>query len=83
MMTPAIEDMRYVEDFRVWLRFQDGTEGEVDLSDELWGDVFEPLKDINYFRTVRLDRELDTICWENGSDFAPESLYRMVTSVPA
>jgi hypothetical protein len=82
-MTPAIEDMRYVEDFRVWLRFQDGTEGEVDLSDELWGDVFEPLKDINYFRTVRLDRELDTICWGNGADFAPESLYRMVTSVPA
>ena len=82
-MIPAIEDMRYVDEFRVWLRFQDGTEGEVDLSGELWGDVFEPLKDINYFRTVRLDRELDTICWDNGADFAPESLYRMVASVPA
>ena len=82
-MTPAIEDIRYIEGFTIWLKFSDGTEGEIDLSDELWGEVFEPLRDVNYFRTVRLDRELDTICWDNGADFAPESLYHMVASVPA
>ena len=82
-MAPAIQDVRYVEEFRIWLKFVDGTEGEIDLSGELWGEVFEPLRDVNYFRTVRLDRELDTICWDNGADFAPEALYHRVVSVPA
>ena len=36
-MTPSIEDMRYVKEFTIWLKFKDGTEGEIDLSDELWG----------------------------------------------
>jgi Protein of unknown function (DUF2442) len=35
-------EARYVRDYVVWLRFRDGTEGEVDLRPELWGEVFEP-----------------------------------------
>ena len=38
-------DARYVRDYVIWFRFKDGTEGEVDLSAELWGPVFEPLRD--------------------------------------
>ena len=34
-MIPRIVDMRHVEDFRIWLRFEDGREGVMDLSDEL------------------------------------------------
>jgi hypothetical protein len=82
-MTPPIEDVRYLEGFKIWIKFEDGTEGAIDLTDELWGEVFEPLRDVNIFRTVRLDRELDTICWDNGADFAPETLYHKIASVPA
>ncbi len=40
-----VTDARYVRDYVVWLKFSDGTEGEVDLTEELFGEVFEPLKD--------------------------------------
>lgn len=74
-MFPEIVDSKYIADYKVWLQFDDGKEGQIDLKDELWGDVFEPLKDLSAFKKVRLNRELGTICWENGADFAPEFLY--------
>ncbi len=74
-MVPRITDMKYKSGYKVWLKFDDGLEGELDLQDELWGEVFEPLKKLERFKTVRLDKELNTICWENGADFAPEFLY--------
>ena len=70
--------VRYVRDHVVWLRFQDGTEGDVDLAGSLRGPVFEPLHDVEYFRQVRVDSELGTIVWPNGADIAPETLYAKV-----
>ena len=60
---------------RVWLRFNDGLEGEIDLSTALRGPVFQPLKDPEYFAKFSLD---DTLTWPNGADYAPESLYDRV-----
>lgn len=74
-MIPKVTEARYVEKYVVWLKFADGTEGEVDLKDELWGPVFEPLKDPNQFRKFSVHPELHTIVWENGADFSPEFLY--------
>jgi hypothetical protein len=74
-MVPRITEMKYLSGYRVWLKFEDGKEGEVDLKDELWGEVFEPLKEVDRFKAVSLDRELNTIRWETGADFAPEFLY--------
>jgi hypothetical protein len=68
-------DARHVREYVVWLRFEDGTEGEVDLRLSLRGPVFEPLRDIEYFKQVRVDPELGTIVWPNGADIAPETLY--------
>lgn len=69
-------DVRYVSEYTVWLRFEDGTAGEVDLFHDLHGPVFEPLRDPAYFARVSLNREIGTIVWPNGADFAPEFLYR-------
>lgn len=77
MLVDVIE-ARHVRDFVVWVRFEDGAEGEVDLSSELYGPVFEPLKDVNYFKQVAVDPELGTIAWPNGADIAPELLYEKV-----
>ena len=54
--------------------FSDGTEGEVDLSTELYGEVFEPLKHLDMFKTFFVNPEWGTIAWPNGADFAPEFL---------
>lgn len=48
---------------------------EVDLSGELFGEVFEPLRDPEAFAQVYLNPDTGTIEWANGADFAPESLH--------
>lgn len=73
-MIPHVIKAEYKGDYRVWLRFNDGAEGVVDLKDELYGEMFEPLKDIKKFKSFRIDPELETLVWENGADFAPEFL---------
>jgi hypothetical protein len=77
-----VVDARYVRDYVIWLRFNDGLAGEVDLRDELDGPVFEPLRELETFRSVRLHPELHTIVWPNGADLAPEFLHERVR-VPA
>ena len=73
-MLPRIVSARYVEGHTIWLRFADATEGEVNLESELDGEVFEPLKDKEYFKAFKLHPELRTVVWPNGADFAPEFL---------
>jgi hypothetical protein len=74
-MLPKLKEAEYHRDYRIWLHFADGVEGEIDLGGELWGEVFEPLKkDKIKFAGFVLDKELG-IVWPNGADFAPELLH--------
>jgi hypothetical protein len=77
-MIPKVLEAKYAHDFIVHVRFADGTEGDVDLNDELHGEIFEPLKDPAVFRTVSVHPEFHTLCWPNGADLAPEFLYDKV-----
>jgi hypothetical protein len=70
-----IVDARYIEGFKIELHFNDGKSKIVDLSNEIYGEVFEPLKDIDYFKKFTLNPF--TIQWENGADFSPEYLYEI------
>ncbi|WP_333653978.1 DUF2442 domain-containing protein [Dissulfurispira sp.] len=70
-----VKEAKYLHDYVIWLKFNDGAEGEVNLKDELYGEVFEPLKDLEMFKSFRVDPVLETIVWENGADLAPEFLY--------
>ncbi len=70
-----VREAKYRHDYVIWLRFNDGAEGEIDLSDELKGEVFGPLKDIEAFKSFKVDPDLQTIVWKNGADLAPEFLY--------
>ena len=77
-MIPKVTEARYKGSYKIWLRFSDGVEGELDLEQELWGEVFEPLKDKKAFSNFTIDPELNTIVWPNGADFAPEFLYQKI-----
>ena len=77
-MIPRIASVKYIKDYILWLRFQDGAEGEIDFRDELFGEVFNPLKEIEYFRQFIVHPELHTLTWQNGADFAPEFLYEKI-----
>jgi len=70
-----IVEARYVGGFVIWLRFRDGTSGEIDLDRELYGPVFEPLRDPAVFSQFEIHKEFRTLVWPNGADFAPEFLH--------
>ena len=67
-----VKQAKYLDEYRVWLSFNDGAQGEIDLSSELYGEIFEPLKDISFFKSFALEGH--TLSWVNGADFAPEFL---------
>jgi hypothetical protein len=74
-----VTEVKPLGDHRLYLRFEDGAEGELDFSAESWRGVFAPLEDPAYFAGVTLDEELGTIVWPNGADIAPETLHLWVT----
>jgi len=79
-----LQKAEYVDGYRVRIQFNDGKTGIVDLRDSLWGPIFEPLKDKNFFKRFTLSPILHTLCWENDADFAPEHLYKkMVEQTPS
>ena len=73
-----VVEVRHVRDYIVWLRFQDGPSGEVDIEPSFRGPVFEPLRDLDLFKQVRVEPEIGTIVWPNSADVAPETLYDRV-----
>lgn len=74
-LPPDVSSVEVLHDFVVRVGFMDGVVREIDLEPELWGPVFEPLRDPAVFRQVKVDDELGTIVWPNGADLAPEFLY--------
>jgi len=70
-----IAEAVYIADYKIELCFTDGLKGIVDLKDEIWGEVFEPLKEVSYFKNFKKDKW--TITWDCGADFAPEFLHKL------
>jgi Protein of unknown function (DUF2442) len=68
-------------EYRLRITFSDGVVGDIDLADELWGEMFEPLRDIAQFNSVSVDPELGTLVWPNGADLDPEGLHDAVRPV--
>ena len=72
-----VTDVTYLGDYRLRLEFNDGKVKDVDLKDELYGEIFTPLQDIAIFQQVAINSDTNTIEWPNGADFAPEFLYEI------
>ena len=71
------------KDYHLFLRFEDGVEGVVDVARLVpFKGVFAPLKDEAEFKKVRVNRELGSIEWECGADLDPVVLYSAVTGRP-
>ena len=76
-MLLQVTKVRYLDGYRLELHFNDESVKEVDLAGELYGEVFEPLRQEAYFKQVAMNRETNTIEWPNGADLAPEFLHKI------
>ena len=76
-----VEKVTHLGAYRLLLEFDDGAVKEVDLSGDLDGEVFEPLRDPAFFARVAVNPETRTIEWPNGADLAPEYLYEIGSGV--
>jgi hypothetical protein len=79
-----VEGATHAGEYRLRLRFNDGTEGTVDLREIIFDDlrpVFQQARDPEVFRRFRVD--MDTVVWEHGLDLAPEFLYDLIQAAEA
>lgn len=82
-MLKDIVAVKPLADYQLWLRFEDGAEGVVDVSQLIqFSGIFAPLQDLAAFAQVRIHAELGTIIWQNGADLDPDVLYSIVTKSP-
>lgn len=70
---PVVIEAKYITDYRISITFDNGVKKTADFSKWLKGDIFEPLKDKEYFKKFFVDGW--TISWPNGADISPETLY--------
>jgi Protein of unknown function (DUF2442) len=74
---PRVKRVRSLDGFRLYVEFADGLVGQVDLSERLFGPLFEPLRDWKEFSKAYVD-DFGAVCWPNGADLAPDALYERV-----
>lgn len=76
-----VTEASYVSDYKIKVRFDNEEIKLVDLEPHLDGPIFEPLKDIPYFKAFTVNRDIDTVTWPNHADFSPEFLYEIGQSI--
>jgi len=76
-----VTNVEYAGDYKLLIRFEDNEPRLVDLMNHLDGPIFEPLKDLNYFRSFRLNSDIDTVVWPNNADFSPDFLHSISMAV--
>ncbi len=72
-----VRNVNYLKNYELRLKFENNVIKIVDLANHLDGEIFEPLKDLNYFQKVRINPDIDTIVWPNEADFSPDFLFKI------
>ena len=82
-MLKDIVEVKPLPHHHLYIRFEDGMEGNLDLKEFVHFDgVFAPLRDDEEFQRAYVDAELGTVCWPNGADLDPVVLYARVSGQP-
>jgi len=76
-------EAKYIDGYTLELLFENGRKSMYDFSPYLKkGGVFGKLSDSAYFKRFHVNRELGVLCWPDGLDIAPETLYHEATGEP-
>ena len=76
MIRPTAVEAR--GNYRIWIKFEDGEEGEIDLSHLVGKGVFAAWLDPASFQNVRIVDD-DTLVWGTEIDLCPDALYMELT----
>ncbi len=72
-----IADASYISEHKIKVIFENDEQKIVDLSSHLSGPIFQPLQDLNYFKSFYVNHDIDTVVWPNDADFSPDFLYKI------
>lgn len=73
----------YRDGYKIEVAFDDGKKGIIDFTKYLRrGGVFKRFKDMDFFRSFAINKELGILTWQNEIDIAPETLYAEATGTP-
>ena len=72
-----VTEAKVVGSHSLELTFDNGVQKRVNLRPELYGPIFEPLREPSYFAKAYVDPDSRTVAWPNGADFAPDFLYQL------
>lgn len=76
---PRVVRVNALSGYRLHVQFDDGVTGDIDLTQRLFGPVFEPLRVESEFQKVFAD-EFGAVAWPCGADLAPDAIYRQLTN---
>jgi hypothetical protein len=76
-----VQDASYAGGYKLRIRFENDEIRVVDLAGHLDGPIFEPLKDLSFFRQFIVNRDIDTVVWPNDADYSPDFLYEIGEAV--
>lgn len=76
---PIAIHVKALSGYRLYVEFDDGVAGEIEMADRLFGPAFEPLHNIDEFNKVFVD-EFGAIAWPCGVDLAPDAIHRRLTA---
>ncbi|MCZ8357850.1 MAG: DUF2442 domain-containing protein [Microcystis sp. LE19-388.1G] len=80
-MLKDIIEVKPLNNYQLYLKFEDNQEGIINLEEIIkFVGIFQPLKDLNFFKTVKINPDWGTIYWENGADLDPDVLYSLITN---
>lgn len=79
---PRVCDVQSRPDYHIHVRFDDGREGEVDVSELVGCGVFAAWRDPAFFAQVNVDPDTGAVAWPGGIDLCPDRLYRDITGAP-
>lgn len=80
-MLKDIIEAKVVSNYILFIRFEEGVEGVIDISKIIpFEGIFDKFKDLRYFATVKVSKELGTVIWDNGADLSPDYLYSVLVS---
>ena len=81
-MNMSVVEVKPKDGYTIWLRFDDGVEGEVDISDMIYDEDRDVLQDREVFEQVKIFDDLDTVGWSDDIDYIyKDELYMKITGL--